>query len=213
MKNIKDKMKLYAVSDRSWVGHLTFLQQVELALQSGVTFFQLREKNLDTQAFIEEAKEIKKLCQKYQVPFIINDRVDIAKIVGADGVHVGQEDMDLTLARKELGPQAIIGVSCHSEEEALLAKENGADFLGVGAMFTTTTKKDTVAVSKETLREICQTTKLPVVAIGGVQKDNIQTLKDTGIAGVAVVSAIFGAKDISQACYELKQEVEKICHD
>ena len=164
----KEDMVLYAITDRHWLNGESLYQQVEKALQGGVTFLQLREKNLDKELFMKEAREIKELCRKYKVPFIINDNVEIAKAIDADGVHVGQSDMEAGDVRKRLGADKIIGVSAKTVEQALLAEKHGADYLGVGAVFSTSTKTDATGVSHETLRDICQAIKIPVVAIGGI---------------------------------------------
>ena len=160
----KEDMVLYAITDRHWLNGESLYQQVEKALQGGVTFLQLREKNLDKELFMKEAREIKELCRKYKVPFIINDNVEIAKAIDADGVHVGQSDMEAGDVRKILGADKIIGVSAKTVEQALLAEKHGADYLGVGAVFSTSTKTDATGVSHETLRDICQAIKIPVVA-------------------------------------------------
>lgn len=192
-------MLLYAVTDRSWLRGKTIAQQVEEALKGGATFIQLREKELDYDEFLAEAFEVKALCKKYGVPFVINDNVDIAIACDADGVHVGQSDMEAGNVREKLGPNKIIGVSAHTVEEALKAQERGADYLGVGAVFGTSTKANAESTSFGTLREICDKVGIPVVAIGGISKDNITQLKGTGIDGVALVSAIFSSDDIKSA--------------
>lgn len=205
-----EDMLLYAVTDRAWLNGATLESQVEQALKGGATFVQLREKELDEETFLEEAKKIKKLCGKYHVPFVINDNVDIALAVDADGVHVGQSDMEAGKVREKLGPDKIIGVSCKNVEQALLAKKHGADYLGVGAVYPTGTKKDATAVTPEVLSEICQAVDIPVVAIGGINKKRLEPLKGTGVDGVAVVSAIFAAEDIEKAAKELKEAVREI---
>lgn len=204
MKCVKEMMRLYAVTDRAWTGKQTLYEQVEEALQHGVTFVQLREKNLDETAFLEEAKVLKKLCHSYGVPFVINDNVEIALACDADGVHVGQEDMQAGEVRAKLGPDKIIGVSAHNVEEALTAVKNGADYLGVGAVFGTATKTNVTAMSYETLCDICRAVEIPVVAIGGIQENNIEKLTGSGVDGVAVVSAIFGAENIGRATERLR---------
>lgn len=171
---------------------------------------QLREKNLTHDEFLSEAKEIKKLCNAYNVPLIINDDVDIAIESGADGVHVGQKDMDVSEARRKLGADKIIGVSARTVEQALLAEKNGADYLGVGAVFSTSTKLDAKNISHETLRDICSAVSIPVVAIGGISKDNITQLAGTGVDGVALVSAVFSAKDIEKECVCLRSLSESM---
>ena len=210
MISIKDDMLLYAITDRSWLKGRTVAEQVEDALKGGATFIQLREKELDYDSFLAEAFEVKALCKKYNVPFVINDNVDIAVACDADGVHVGQSDMEAGKVREKLGPDKIIGVSCKNVEQALLAKKHGADYLGVGAMYPTGTKKDATAVTPEALSAICQAVDIPVVAIGGINKDRLEPLKGTGVDGVAVVSAIFAAEDIEKATRELKEAVREI---
>lgn len=205
-----EMLRLYAVTDRAWVGAQTLPQQVEAALKGGATCVQLREKHLDDAAIRAEALEISALCKQYHVPFILNDNVALAAECGADGVHLGQEDMDPAQARRILGPGAIIGVSAHSVAEAKAAVAAGADYLGCGAMFATTTKTDTTTLPKETLRAICEAVPVPVVAIGGIHKENLLSLADCGEAGVALVSAIFAAKDIEAECRELRQLVSKL---
>lgn len=205
-----EMLRLYAVTDRAWVGAQTLPQQVEAALKGGATCVQLREKHLDDVAIRAEALEISALCKQYRVPFILNDNVALAAECGADGVHLGQEDMDPAQARRILGPDAIIGVSAHSVAEAKAAVAAGADYLGCGAMFATTTKTDTTTLPKETLRAICEAVPVPVVAIGGIHKENLLSLADCGEAGVALVSAIFAAKDIEAECRELRQLVSKL---
>lgn len=205
----KDLM-LYAVTDRSWLGDETLRSQVERALKGGATFIQLREKELDEADFLEEAKEIQKLCREYHVPFVINDNVEIAAAIGADGVHVGQSDMEAGDVRRRLGPDKIIGVSAQTAEQALRAQEHGADYLGVGAVFPTGSKADATEVSRETLEEICRAVDIPVIAIGGIGRENVMELKGSGICGIAVISAIFAQKDIEEAAAELKKRVEEM---
>ena len=210
MKCDKKFMRLYAVTDRAWVGKQTLYEQVEAALKGGVTCVQLREKELSEEEFLAEAKEIKALCASYHVPFFINDNVDIAIKCGADGVHVGQEDMKASDVRAKVGDQMMIGVSAHSVEEAVEAVKNGADCLGVGAMFATSTKADANVLPKETLRAICEAVEVPVVAIGGIGERNILELAGTGADGVALVSAIFGAADIEAQCRKLRALSEEM---
>ncbi len=203
MKCDKNAMLLYAVTDRMWTEKQTLYEQIEDALRGGVTCVQLREKELSDDEFFKEAIEIKALCRKYNVPFFINDNVDVAIKCGADGIHVGQEDMQAGEVRKLVGDDMIIGVSVHSVEEALEAVKNGADCLGVGAIFSTSTKLDADVLSMQTLREICNAVDIPVVAIGGLTKENIHELSGSGVDGVALVSAIFSAEKIEEECREL----------
>lgn len=200
-----EMLRLYAVTDRAWVGKLTLPQQVEAALKGGATCVQLREKNLADSSVLAEAREISALCKQYRVPFILNDNVALAAQCGADGVHLGQEDMDPAEARRILGPDAIIGVSAHNVAEAKAAVAAGADYLGCGAMFATTTKTNVTALPKETLQAICAAVGVPVVAIGGISKQNLLSLAHCGEAGVALVSAIFAAEDIEEECRELRR--------
>lgn len=201
---------LYAVTDRAWTGKQNLYEQVESALKGGVTCVQLREKNLCEETFLEEAIKIKDLCKKYNVPFIINDNVDIAIKCNADGIHVGQEDMAVSEVRKLVGDKMIIGVSVQSVNEALDAVKNGADYLGVGAMFSTSTKLDANITSFETLKNICNAVNVPVVAIGGIGKNNIMKLSGSKVDGVALVSAIFGAYNIEEECRELRRLSEEM---
>ena len=204
MKCNKEAMLLYAVTDRAWTGEQTLMEQVEEAIKGGVTCVQLREKELEDEAFLAEAIEMKEICSRYHVPFIINDDVEVAIKCGADGIHVGQKDMEAGNVRALVGKNMMIGVSVQTVEQALAAQNAGADYLGVGAVFTTTTKLDANAVSHKTLKEICETVSIPVVAIGGINKSNILKLSGTGVDGVALVSAIFAAEDIKSECVLLR---------
>lgn len=206
----KKELMLYAVTDRHWLGDGTLYDQVKKALDGGATFVQLREKKLDREDFLAEALEIQKLCKKYGVPFVINDEVSIAKDIDADGVHVGQSDMEAMDVRKVLGPDKILGVSAQTVEQAIIAEKHGADYLGVGAVFATGSKDDADDVSHETLKAICEAVSIPVIAIGGITKDNVSELAGSGICGVAVISAIFGQNDIKKATEDLKASVEKM---
>lgn len=206
----KSDLLLYAVTDRSWLGGHTLYQDVEAAIKGGATFIQLREKKLDEEHFLEEAKEIKELCKKYRVPFVINDNVDIALAMDADGVHVGQSDMEAGMVREKLGPDKIIGVSAQTVEQAILAEQKGADYLGVGAVFPTGSKDDAVEVSHDTLKAICEAVHIPVIAIGGISTGNVMELSGSGICGIAVISAIFAKPDIETAARELREQTEKM---
>ena len=206
----KEDMVLYAITDRHWLNGESLYQQVEKALQGGVTFLQLREKKLDKELFMKEAREIKELCRKYKVPFIINDNVEIAKAIDADGVHVGQSDMEAGDVRAKLGPDKIIGVSTQTVEQAILAEKHGADYLGVGAVFPTTSKDDAAEVSYDTLKAICEAVSIPVVAIGGITQENVSTRAGSGICGIAVISAIYAQPDIKKAAENLKAATEKM---
>jgi len=209
MKCDKRMVLLYAVTDRAWTGKQNLYEQVEAALKGGVTCVQLREKELDEESFLKEAIEISELCRRYGVPFFINDNVEIAVKCHADGIHVGQEDMEASRVRERVGDEMMIGVSVHSVEEALEAVKHGADCLGVGSMFMTSTKKDVSVLPKEVLRDICNAVDIPVVAIGGIGKSNISELAGTGMDGVALVSAIFSADDIEEECRVLRKLSEE----
>ena len=209
-EQLKKDLLLYAVTDRSWLGEETLYEQVEKALKGGATFIQLREKKLDEKHFIEEAVALKELCHNYHVPFVINDNVKIAKEMDAGGVHVGQNDMEADDVRKILGEDKILGVSAQTVEQAVLAEKMGANYLGVGAVFSTSTKKDAADVSKETLQAICEVVNIPVIAIGGIGADNILSLKGSGSGGIAVVSAIFASEDIENATKVLRDRTEKM---
>ena len=205
-KRLAEKdLLLYAVTDRHWLNGRTLYEVVKESLDGGATFIQLREKELDNEHFLEEAKELKKLCAEYKVPFVINDNVDIAIQMDADGVHVGQSDMEAGDVRAKLGPDKIIGVSAQTVEQAILAEKRGADYLGVGAVFPTGSKDDADDVSHETLKAICDAVSIPVIAIGGITVDNTPELDGTGICGIAVISAIYAADDIPAATAKLKE--------
>ena len=210
MKCDKKDLLLYAVTDRTWLGEKKLYEQVEEALMGGATFIQLREKELDEGTFLQEAIEIQKLCKKYQVPFVINDNVEIARKMNADGVHVGQSDMEAGDVRAILGEDKILGVSAQTVAQAVLAEQRGADYLGVGAVFHTGSKADAEDVSHETLKRICAAVNIPVVAIGGIGKHNVLELKGSGIGGIAVISAIFAAQDIRSATAELKTLTKQV---
>ncbi|MDE6003878.1 MAG: thiamine phosphate synthase [Oscillospiraceae bacterium] len=205
-------LQLYAVTDRRWLGTQTLVQQVESAIKGGVTCVQLREKNLDKKLFLQEALAIKKICNFYHVPLVINDNIEIACESGADGVHVGQNDMPVEKVRNILGKNKIIGVTVRTVEQALQAQSNGADYLGVGAIFSTGTKTDAIKTEKNIVKAICKSVKIPVIAIGGITQENILQLAGLGVQGVALVSAIFSASDIEQTCRKLKILSEQIAN-
>lgn len=198
-----ENLLLYAITDRSWLNGRTLYEQVQQALQGGVTCLQLREKNLPEQDFLQEAKEMKKLCRRYHVPLIINDNVEVALEADADGVHVGQQDMDVPTVRKKLGKGKLIGVTAKTVAQALLAEKQGADYLGTGAVFGSKTKKDAVPISFEQLNEICEAVQIPVVAIGGITIGNISDLSGCKISGVAVAGGIFAQEDIKGTAEKL----------
>lgn len=206
----KDDLMLYAVTDRSWLRGRTLCEQAEEALRGGITLLQLREKNLSETAFLREAVQMKGLCDAYHVPLIINDNVEIAKAADAAGVHVGQSDTSVAEARAVLGTDRIIGVSARTPEQAVLAERQGADYLGVGAVFLTGTKRDAKQITTDTLREICSAVSIPVVAIGGITSENLMQLKGSGIAGIAAVSAVFAQENIEHSVRELRDRMEAL---
>lgn len=209
MKCDKKDLLLYGVTDRSWLGERTLYSAVEQSILGGVTMVQLREKDLAQEEFQKEARQIQELCKKHQVPFLINDNVELAVEIEADGVHVGQHDMEAGQVRQKIGPGKILGVSAQTVEQALKAQAAGADYLGVGAVFPTGTKDDADAVSLDTLKAICQAVDIPVVAIGGIKESNILSLKGSGICGVAVVSAIYAKEDPQAAAAGLRKLTEE----
>lgn len=206
--NISEKkLTLYAVTDRKWLQEgQTLAQQVEQAILGGVTVVQLREKHADYETFVALAKEVKQVTDQYQVPLLINDNLDVALAVDAAGIHVGQEDMAALEVRRKIGDKKVVGVSAQTVEQALAAEKAGADYLGVGAVFPTNSKDDAVEVDFATLRAICQAVQIPVVAIGGITADNMSALQNSGIIGVAVISAIFGQPDVKVAAEQLSAQ-------
>jgi len=201
---------LYAITDRTWLKEKTLPEAVEEAILGGATFIQLREKNLGYEEFFKIAGEVKTVTDKYNIPFVINDNVDVAASIDADGVHIGQSDEEIKTAREKLGFNKIIGLSAVTVEDAIKAEQSGADYIGVGAVFNTSTKLDADTVLFETLKEICDAVSIPVVAIGGISKDNVLELVDTGIAGISVVSAIFAQDNIRNATSELLKLTKQI---
>lgn len=210
MRLKREDLRLYAVTDRRWLREKTLKEAVKEALKGGATFIQLREKNMDRDEILKEAFEIKELCGMYGAPFVINDDVDMALACDADGVHVGQKDMEASEARKRLGSGKIIGVSVRTVEQAAAAEAAGADYLGVGAVFSTGSKADAERITKETLKDICSAVDIPVIAIGGVNSENVKGLAGTGVCGAAVISAIFGADDIKKAAGELAAGIDEM---
>lgn len=206
----REQLILYAVTDRAWLDGATLYEQVEAALKGGVTLVQLREKDMPEPEFEREALEIMQLCHDYNVPFIVNDRVMTALKIKADGVHIGQSDMSAAQARRILGKDCIIGVTAKTVEQAIKAQADGADYLGSGAVFGTGTKKDARPMSREMLNAICESVSIPVVAIGGINNDNIAELAGCNIAGAAVVSGIFDNSDIEAATRRLRAGVVNI---
>ncbi len=206
----REKLRLYAVTDRSWLRGRSLIEQVEEALENGVTCVQLREKQLEAEAFFEEAMALLPVCRAKGVPLIINDAVEIAARCGADGVHVGQGDMDIPKAREILGPDKVIGTSAHNVEEARKAQEQGADYIGVGAVFGSATKIDATPLAFEELQKICRAVTIPVAAIGGISRENARRLAGSGIDGLAVISAIFAQKNIGQAAAEMRRLADEV---
>ena len=210
MKISKNRLLLYAVTDSRLIRQKELSLSVEKAILGGATCVQLRDKENEDGELLRQAFILKELCSRYNVPLIINDRVDIALKAGADGVHIGQDDMDLKNARKLLGDKMIIGVTAHNLSEAVRAEREGADYLGVGAAFLTGTKKDAVLIPHGAYKEICASVKIPVVAIGGINAQNVKELRDTGISGIAVVSAVFGTENIRENCEELLKLAKEV---
>ncbi len=201
---------LYLVTDSSYHTEESFLRTVEAALRGGVTLLQLREKNRSAREYMELARKVKALCDQYQVPLLIDDRVDVAAAADAAGVHVGQSDIPVADARRILGPDKIVGATAKTVEQAMEAWEQGADYLGVGAIYPTTTKVKTVLTKVSTLQEICKAVPVPVNAIGGLNADNMDVLQGTGIAGICVVSAIMKAEEPEKAARELKEKTIRL---
>ena len=210
MKFSKDMLLLYAVTDRSWTQTQTLYEQIEAALKGGVTIVQLREKNLPEEEFIAEAIRVKELCSRYNVPLIINDNADVALTSGADGVHVGIEDTPVAELRQKFGRDFIIGATAKTVEQAQSAEKSGADYLGVGAVFPSPTKKNAIRITAEKLKEICSSVSVPAVAIGGISFNNVSEIKGCGMSGIAVVSAIFASDDIQKAASELKEKAKEV---
>lgn len=201
---IRQAMLLYAVTDQRWLSAgQSLLSVCADVLENGATFLQIREKDLCEDAFEAEAVKLKALCKKYRVPYVVNDSVEIALRIDADGVHVGQSDIQGRDIRRLIGPDKILGISAGTVEEAIAAEEAGADYIGIGAVFETSTKKNARNLTAEKLREICNAVSIPVVAIGGINSKNLMELKDSGVDGIAVISAIFAAENPGKATREL----------
>lgn len=212
MRFDRGQLLIYAVTDRAWTGKMSLYDQVEAALKGGATMVQMREKGLtdeNVQDYLEEARRLRRLTERYNVPFLIDDHVKLALLCGADGVHVGQSDMEAGRAREILGPDKILGVTAKTVEQALKAQDQGADYLGSGAVFGTSTKSDALPMTKERLGEIYRSVSIPVVAIGGICLENIEKLQGSQVAGAAIVSGIFGARDIEATTRQLRQKMEK----
>ena len=210
MKINKETLLLYAVTDRSWLGNRELADEVEEVIKAGVTLLQLRDKELPIKDLIREAQRIRNITRRYRIPLIINDKVEAAIASDADGVHLGQEDDDIRYIRRLLGRDKIIGITAHNVEEAVRAEQGGADYIGVGAVFGSHTKKDAKPLTVEQLKEICSSVSIPVTAIGGITRDNIMQLAGTGVDGVAVISAIFARSDKTKATLELLQLAKKV---
>ena len=209
MRLNKEDLLLYAVTDRRWLKEgETLVTRTEEAIDGGVTFVQLREKDLDEENFEREGRELKELCRKRGVPFVINDNVELAAKLDADGVHVGQSDMEALDVRKIIGEDKILGVSAQTVEQAVTAEKHGADYLGVGAVFPTGSKDDAAEVSYDTLKAICDAVKIPVIAIGGITEENVTELSKSGICGIAVISALYAKEDIKSAAQRLRKNTE-----
>ena len=207
---MKFDLLLYAITDRSWEGESTLEEQLTEALEAGVTLVQLREKELEDGQFLAKAKAIKEITDRYRVPLIINDNVEVAIAYNAAGVHIGQSDSNPEEVRRRIGPDKILGVTAKTVEQAITAQRQGADYLGSGAVFGSLTKKDARTMTMEMLQQITGAVSIPVVAIGGINRDNIERLEGSGVAGAAIVSGIFGAANIGQAVRELRQRAEMI---
>ena len=210
MKISADKLRLYAVTDSAWLNGRSLAEVVREAIEGGATVVQYREKNKGYEDMLKEAREVCAVCREYGVPFIMNDSVEIAMAVDADGVHLGLDDGDLKAARELLGEGKIIGASTHNVQEALSAQAQGADYLGCGAVFGSTTKTDINSITPEILAQVTSAVQIPVVAIGGINRDNISMLNGCSLAGAAVVSAIFAQKDIRAAAKEMRALAEKL---
>jgi thiamine-phosphate pyrophosphorylase len=209
LPSLKWDYSLYLVTDRSYIGVRDLIVCVREAIEGGVSLVQLREKIAPSREFYEMAEKLKSLTSRYNVPLIINDRLDIALAIDADGLHLGQEDLPIAVARKHIGQDKIIGISVSNVAEAIQAEKEGADYLGVGAMYATGTKIDAKLVSLAVLEKIKKAVSIPVVAIGGIKKENAVRTMETGIDGISVVSAILAAQDIEQAARELKKSYQK----
>ena len=209
-EKLRRALRLYAVTSRNWLGKWTLAEQVEQALRGGATMVQLREKTLGDDELLLEAQAIRLVTAQYGSPLILNDRPDLVERCGADGVHIGQVDCSAKQARREIGPERILGISAHSVDEALRAQEEGADYLGVGAAFGSATKTDAVTTSPDVIRAICHAVEIPVVAIGGIEQENIHKLSGCGLAGVAVVSALFAQPDVREAAQRMRVLSERV---
>ena len=209
MKFTKESLKLYVITDRSWIGNRSMPEEVEKTLKSGATCLQIREKNISYDEYVSKSIELRKICNKYNVPFIVNDNIEVALASGADGVHVGQKDILNKNVRSIIGSDKILGISANSIELAIAAEKAGADYIGVGSIQLSPTKGESKILSTEYVNEICNSVSIPVVAIGGINEQNILRLKGIGIAGVVVISAVFGKEDVAEATYKLRKLVDE----
>ena len=213
-EQIRNAMLLYAVTDQSWLKeNETLLDVVKEVLKNGATFLQIREKDLAEGDFEEEAKKLKDICREYKVPYVVNDNVDIAMHIDADGVHVGQSDIKGRNIRSMIGPDKILGISAGTVEEAIAAEKAGADYIGVGAVFVTSTKKNARNMSIDCLKEIVDSVNIPVVAIGGINANNMMELAGSKIDGIAVVSAIFAAENPGDATKNLLIKAKELVNE
>ena len=203
----ENTLLLYGITDRTWLCGRSLEEDVRKSLEGGVTFLQIREKYLDDGEFLEDTLKLKEVCGEFKVPLVVNDNVEVAIKSDVDGVHIGQDDMSAEEVRALIGDEKIMGVSAQTVEQALLAEEQGADYLGVGAVFPTDSKEDAETIDLKVFEEICRVVKIPVVAIGGITKENIDRLKGMGAKGVALISAIYGQNDIKRATMELKEKL------
>lgn len=210
MKNLEEKLRLYLVTNSDGLEESVFLRKIEEAIKGGVTIVQIREKDRSTREYIELATKVHEITRRYDVPLIVDDRIDVAMAVGAEGVHLGQSDMPVKMARDILGENVIIGATTKTVEQAREAYDSGADYLGVGAIYPTTTKVKTVLTSVDTLKDICASVPIPANAIGGLTKDNLQILKGAPVAGICVVSAIMKAEDTKEAAAGLRRAYEEL---
>lgn len=211
MKLRSEQLRLYVVTDRSWLKGRSFVEQIEQIAQSGATMIQLREKGLELSEWIQRAKEIRQITKRYQIPQIINDNVQVCLESDSDGVHLGQGDQSIWQARQQLGPNKIIGATAKTIQQALQAQQEGADYLGVGAVFGSSTKSDAIPISIQTFQQVKEAVSIPVVAIGGIGPQNVMQLKYTKTDGIAVISAIFAAENIEKATKQMRAYAEEVC--
>lgn len=209
MKFTKESLRLYAITDRNWLGNRSMAEEVEKALKAGITFLQIREKNITDAEYTTQATELCQLCHRYGVPLVVDDNIEVAIASGADGVHVGQKDIVDKDVRALIGKDRILGISANSVELAIAAEKAGADYIGVGSIELSPTKGESEVLTLDYVKEICNSVSIPVVAIGGINEHNIPKLRGVGVAGIAVISAIFGKEDVSQATQTLRRLVDE----